>query len=249
MMTRAQMYDWLRRQLGIVPPIDDGTVGAKPGDLPLARPLPSNPALKQAIENAVWRVNREAQLCQVDPAVFVEVPAQTEKGPYTFPLESLPRRSVSRALAAWWHSPNGAVRRLRAWGSAEVDRHRLIWPATPPSMPRQFWVEAGRVWLYPAPSNDGRLQLQIEHAVIPPQTDSDTFAGIPEELETAILYQALVDLSKTNLGDAEMGARARAFEPDALEGMAAVKAWAARQVGRYQPQLTFRSYRTPRSLR
>lgn len=246
MMTRLDMYDWLRRQLGIVPPIDDGTPDAQPGDLPPSRPTPSNPALQQAIENAVWRVNREAQLCQIDPTVMVSISVQTGEGPYSFPLLSLPRRGISRILAAWWHTSEGAIRRLRPLGSAEMDRLGRIWPATPASMPTRFWVEAGTVYIHPAPSAAGQLQLQVEHAVLPPQFDQDTFSWLPEELQTSVLYLALMDLAKTLVGDMEMQARIRVFEPDAMEALAALKSWAARQVGRYQPHLTFRSYRTGR---
>lgn len=252
MMTRVEMFDWIRRQLGIIPPVDEEIPGAKAGDTPTSRPKPTNAVLTQCIVNAVRKANRAAGFKNADPTLSVSVAGQTAAGPLRIPLEglnTLDGRSIQRVLQGWWTSTSGQTTILHNGSEAATTRYRSAWPVEPAGEPRELWVQARHVLLFPAPSSAGTLRLLTETGMLEPLGDLDTFHGIPEYLETALLYMALVEAGKTLVGDVEMEARVEAYMPDAQAGMTALRNWAGSESGRHQPGLAPRSYRTGVRLR
>lgn len=237
------MRDWLRRQLGLIPSIDLRLADARVGDGIPSQPYPSNELLNQAIENACHRINRETGLADLGGNISVDIPAQTQSGPYILSLNELtnrlPEQSITEVRRAWWKSGDN-LRGLQPKNPQELMREMPHFQQYGPSHPLYYGVEGYRLYLFPAPVSMGVLVIACGSALFAPQTDMDNFDFIPLDLYPAVLYNALVDLGKIMVDDIEMRDRASAFAKDAEEGLDAILRWLARVNQRSQARVYFK---------
>lgn len=249
-MNRAQMRDWLRRNLGIQPPIDTQLEGAKAGDAPSWQPDPSNASLDQAIRDACAFVNRELRLTDAGSVTSISVTAQTADGPYWLEMNhqitGLRPGSVVGVKAAWWN--NGTDRRqLTPITLEELERDGVRYLDEPVGDPRWYVVSGYRLGVYPAPSAAGTLEGRFTTGLLAPESDAQSFQQIPEEYEQCPLYLALVLIAKVVPDDMEMLTRAKAFEPEASQGLLQLGRWYNSQVSpQRQPSLAAVTYKLTR---
>lgn len=250
-MNRAQMRDWLRRMLGIQPPVDTTLPNVKAGDAPSWQPDPSNARLNQAIADACAALNRRLRLTDKQEPVAIPVAGQTDKGPLWVPLgnpyDALPAGAITSVAGAVWHA-GGARQTLRAASLETLRAEYGTVEDTAPGTPTHYAVERYRVCLWPAPASAGTLELRVTTGLLAPQTDNEGFAQLPAEYDQCILYTALVDVAKGMAEDAAMAAIAENYKMEAARGEDELARWLAASAGSefqsgFSPMPTVRTYR------
>jgi len=243
-MTRAEMRDWIRRMLGIIPPVDTSDTSALPGQEPTQQPYPTNALIDQAIENAARHVNLSLGIIVDTTVRQISVAAQTADGPYRIGLDSLQTGSGSvwGVREAFWNN-GSSDSPLTPASFRDLNRDGEAWTDTEAGTPTRFIVEGLSLYLYPAPSAAGTLKLRCSTGLMGPRLDSEGFVGLPDELHTELLYIALVELAVTLAGDVEMAQRARGFSDRAASGIDLIARTLNSANDRYQPGITTITYR------
>lgn len=159
--TRAEHRDQVRRLLGYIPPVDDN-VGV-PGEVPTVNPWPDNPFLDVAIDDTVAWMSRKVKVAGDAAPILYPVPSQTANGPYQITLQQIaPLGVVNDVRRVAWLQDNQNEQTLRRWNREEVDRDRLSGFMTQvPGAPEAYWVEFGKLSLWPAPQTAGTLSIMF----------------------------------------------------------------------------------------
>lgn len=221
--------EWCRQRLDILTPLDagvpislpDGTTrDPQPGDQPPWQPEPSNEKLNSFILTSCDIVNQQANVT-VDVSIrSLTVPGQTANGPLGVDLAAVPgypQRSIIGVRRAWWNDGTNA-NPLGATFLSTLDRENNQYANNPPNVPLQFAIEGNTLFLIPAPAQSGTLQFMCSTGLMKPSSDVDTFQGIPEAYDSALLYIAIVEYGKSSR-DTEMKQKAQAFTSDASAGL------------------------------
>lgn len=235
------MRDWVRRMLGIVPPIDTSDPDAVVGACPLQQPHPSNVLINQVIDSTASYLNSAFNIVTDSEVKEVSIPGQTANGAYALDMTQISEDAYA-VREAWWSTGSYDVPLLPITFN-DLSRDNEMWASATPSTPAYLIVEGTGVYLYPAPSAAGTLKARCQRGILGPMTDNVGFAGIPRELETNVLYTVLVELALVMAGDAEMASRASAFSNRAAAGMDAIARWVANNNLRYQPAIGAVPYR------
>lgn len=217
----------MRYRIGLRTPLEAGIPGAQSGDCPDWDPEPSNMKLDSFIDSACDIINQQVGVSGDSQIRSLAISAQTADGPYCVDLGSLsgyPDRSVMGVRRAWWDD-GGGPSPLQARFLADLTRENDQWANDEASTPTMFAVEGYTLYLMASPSAAGTLKFMCSTGLVAPQSDNDTFQGIPETFDSALLYIAIVQYGKAEAGDAEMAARAKAFTSDAAAGMSKLEAW------------------------
>jgi len=239
MQTRAEYRDWLRRELGIVPPRDQWLMwqdlGQTPdGPMPPAGAQPTdnlqilNSTLNQCIQSACNRVTIECRVPDALRWTDIPVPGQTATGPYTFRLSTLPgfaERSAVRLRRSYWQPPNGQFQPVTPTDLSQLDTQGVDYLNNGPGAPTQIAIEGDLVYLLPGPDQDGTLRLTVGSGALAPQTDLEGFDGVPSSYDEQVLYIALTEVAMIPTVDAEMRARAQSFAPLAERGLLNLTNW------------------------
>lgn len=235
------MRDWVRRMLGIVPPIDTSDPDAQVGDTPIQQPYPSNSLINQVIGSTADWVNTEVGLVTDSAIRSISVSAQTADGPYRVDLGTLADDPYG-VREAWWNNGTNDLH-LTPTSFAELDRRGFIWPDEGVSTPQYLVVEPGSIFIHPAPSAAGTLKLRCANGICGPVSDSDGFKNLPHALVTHMLYNVIVELAATLADDAGMAARAQAFAGRAQVGLSAIGRHIAGFNEQHQPGIVPEPYR------
>lgn len=239
MTNRADYRDWLRREMGIVPPRDQWLLFQEMGQTP-DWPMPPagaqptdnlqilNSTLNQCIQSACNRVTIEARVPDALHFSDIEVPAQTVTGPFTFQLSTLPgfpERSAVRLRRSYWRPSGGQFSPVYPANLSQLDMQQVDFLNNGPGSPTQIAIEGDLIYLLPGPEQAGTLRLTVGSGALAPQTDMEGFDGPPSSYDEQLLYVALVEVANIPTIDAEMRARAQAFTPLAERGIFNLTAW------------------------
>lgn len=239
-MNRAQGRDWVRRTLGIIPPVDAQVPGAKPGDAPPWQPDPSNPLINQAFDNAASYIAGELGVVDAGDAVSVSVAAQTDAGPYwqdLRELEGVRSGSVIGVRRAWWN--DGSQRTLLTpIGFDELDRDGRNWRDEDPGTPLYRDVQNYRLAVFPAPASAGTLEVEVTSSLMAPLHDGEGFEQLPLAFETDMLYCVAFEVAMVLPDDTEMASRAKMLEGARQNAVARITRWMRSQANEgHQPSI------------
>jgi hypothetical protein len=250
LLNRAQARDFIRREIGITPPIDTGTGNA--GDAPANRPDPTNAILNQCIWTSIEQVNRRIGFAETT-SIQYPVAAQTTLGPTSIPLQNILSASsnlINDVRRAAWNGGVGDVQVLEAWTSDDMDKSGYQYDNMGPAVPQRFWVRAYTLFLSPAPASAGTLNLYAGMGVLPPISDSDYIQQLPESYQDIVWRGAAVKWLETCTQDSEAQARLQAIAPLFYQqGLDELMTW---KMGVNKPQtfsFGYRSYRRGPGLR
>lgn len=173
-LTTAQLRDAVRRDMGMVPPVDDGE--GKEGDQPTVWKWPTNALLTQKIREGYAWVSRKTRAGGDHLPLSYAVTAQTDPGPYALDLGLItPAGSVNEVKRAAWIAAGSSEYPLIPDDRDRMDRNRIAWASQEPSTPQRFWVEEGYLLLYPAPSAAGTLTLMLDRELGWQDTNADSY--------------------------------------------------------------------------
>lgn len=255
LLTRAEFRDSVRRDLGIVPPIDVSNANP-PGAQPTNAPYPTNRQIDDCFQEAISDVNRDCDFHMTD--IPVSVNAVTANGPFGLYLGDLTPNSTGLTNA---FAPNAKiidVQRL-TWTPEGNTQSTLITPVyrdnldrsgntdyftVPPSMPRAWYIQGYVLYVTPAQNQAGTYLITCALGVAGFTCDTDTLDQIPFDYQDVFKYQAIVNLSMTQTMDVEAQARAQMYGPKAAAGLKKFKEWIMGGTGAPQPVMLFKSYRT-----
>lgn len=242
MQSRAEYRDWLRRQLGIVPPRDEWLLLQEMGQTP-DYPMPPagaqptdnlqvlNSTLNQVITNAANRVTVEARF--PDAITFTDIPisAQTATGPLTLRLSGLPGfadRAVVRIRRSYWQdsgSTQSNWQQVTPVLLSQLDVQNDDYMNQGPGQPFRVALEGDLLYIIPGPQSDGTFRLTVGTGALAPMNDLEGFDGLPSSYDEQILYQALSEMAIIPTVDPEMRERAAAFLPLAERGLINITSW------------------------
>lgn len=244
-MNRAEMRDWVRRMLGIIPPVDTTDADAQPGQAPIHQPYPTNALINQCIANAAALVNAKLGIAVDSTIVSCDVEGQTVRGPYRLDLAQFGgeyNASIYAVREVWWH--NGTYDTLLEPASFEdLNRRGEPWSDVAPSVPRYIITEGLNMYLVPAPASRGKVKARFQRGICAPLSDHEGFQNLPAEFETHLLFTVLVEIASTISGDTEMAQRLVAFRERAALGLDAIARWVSTTNMRYQPSIIAKPYR------
>lgn len=256
-LNRAQLRDAIRRKLNITPPIDlaQGNIG----DQPANRGNPSNFQMNDAIQEAVYDLNRRCNF-HVNNNINISVPAISPSvlGPYEINLNVaavqsnpvLGIASINDVRRAEFIQSGGAYYRLEPTDYREVDLARTDYKTTPPGTPRQYWIEGYKLYVYPSQAVSGVINLICGTGLLAYQTDEDVLSQIPLDYQDVIQYLAIQILMSGQTMDKEAKERMAVFAQLAEQGVMDVNRWKNGNNGEYQPSMKVATYRVgPESLR
>ena len=221
-MNLAEGFDWIRRSVGVVPPIDRGVGDA--GEEPSWQPFPSNALLSQAVDHACRIINREIGLGEGPEVISISVGVQTVS-PYVMSLGNVPlmaRGSVTTVRRVWWE--NELLRSTTLYKETQ-QRRNYIDEAV--GTPVDYAVEDYKLYIMPAPSAAGTLKLMVGAAVLGPKGLRDGFHGLPSAYETVPLSIASAMVAGILASDAEMIARKPNLDAMAAAELDSLREWAA----------------------
>lgn len=211
-MNRAAMRDVMRRNLLQVPPIDDGA--GISGAIPLHAQYPTNAGCNYAIDEAVAFFSQKCGLGGDVKTQAVPFPIVTENGPYAIALQQIaPAGSVNDVRHVSLTMTGGSNQTLVPTSREEMDRSGILWEQQTPGTPQRFWVEAGSLVLWPAPSSTGSLNIQFGKALWSnsTQADAEVLEIIPTDYLQTVLHKATAIVALIQTNDAEMHARGEYF--------------------------------------
>lgn len=256
-VTRGELRDSMRRQLGVSPPTDTIPT-ALAGEEPRGQPNPTNVQCNQAIYDAISYLNLEAEFrsTEIDRAVPAGVSAGNggvpgSTGPaivYLTQNNQLPLIGTITEVrrAAWFDGVNITVLQ---WTSRQVlDRDDYNYSMVGTGTPRYCWIEGDSLFLSPAPTTAGTLQLFCGTSLYQFLSDTDTIDQLPADLNGAIIDTACWKVCLTNR-DPKLRELAPGFQTLVTWWIPKLKAWANSRVGADQPYLAFQGYQTHRIRR
>lgn len=257
LLNRAQMRDAIRRKLNITPPIDAGTGNA--GDQPVNRGNPSNQQMNDAIQESVHSLNRRCNF-HVNNNINVPVPAINSSvlGPYEINLQAaavqsnpnLDLATINDVRRAEYIDSSATYYRLEPTDYRELGLQRTDYKATPPGTPRQYWLEGYKLYVYPAQSVSGVVNLICGTGLLAFRLDTDTLTQIPLDYQDVIQYMAIDILMSGQTMDKEAKERRAIFSQLAENGILDIYRWKNGNNGEYQPSFKVATYRSgPESLR
>lgn len=255
---RAEFRDRIRRDLGIVPPIDVSGSMAIPGQQPTNYPSPTNQQINQALQDFISRANIESGFHVTGFNVPVVAISGNVRGPFGLYLGDVtPNSSGSTTLlnpkglfndvkrVTWTPSGGGVPRLLQPAWRDSIDRgQNNDYYAQPPAEPQIWWIEGYVLNVSPAQSSDGVYNLICGSGIIGLQCDDDVLDQVPIDYQHIFVQGAIWYLSITQTMDVEAQSRVQAFQPLALQGVQDMRRFVLGGTGAPAPQMTFASYRS-----
>lgn len=246
-LTRAQMRDQIRRELGQTPPIDDGAGAA--GAQPTRWPEPTNIALNLAIDKAAaWLSRKCPELSGEAVPLEYAVAAQTDSGPFRIALFHIaPQGSVTAVRRASWRPTGGSATLLTPVTAEELDRARDNWESEPPSTPTRYWVAAGELLLSPAPAAPGDLLLILGRSLwTAAQTaDDEVMDFLPADHYPTFIAQAAAYVCMAYLDDPEYVALLKGLSAQVADGLGDLERFLGRRSRRFAGRVTAAVGRLP----
>lgn len=235
-MTRAQFRDAVRRAFNQIPPIDTG-VGAA-GVVPVRNPWPTNPNVNMGLDFSVAWASRKARLAGDATPRLIPIPAQTDNGPFAINLQGIaPPLSINdvRRLA-WVDSAGDTEVLLTADNRENMDREHQATFSQEPATPTRWWIEAGRLLIWPAPSADGTLSAMFGVSI---WSQSQTLDGelleiIPVDYQPMIVWRTVSYLCGTQPDDAVLRTLMQVADREVADMLPDFLSWAARRSRTYE---------------
>jgi len=138
---------------------------------------------------------------------------------------------------AWYYESGGWKRPLREKSLNELDRDAYPYQSVNPGTPVYFAQEQYKLYICPAPSYAGTLEMMGARGIMGPLTDNDSIQSIPLDFEPAVLYKALEIICRSVPDDIEARSRLQAFIPLAEKGMVDLENWSTSVSTGYQARL------------
>jgi len=220
-LTRAQLRDAVRRELGQIPTFDLSGSTADIGIQPTTYPEPRNAALNQAIDFAVEEILAFAKVTKNATSIGIPVPAQTANGPYQFSMWDLsPQGNVTTVNHLTWMPTSTTVQRLLPTSREELDRNGTLWEGMAPGTPTNYWIEGDLISLYPAPSSAGTLSMQANQSAWSEASNQDGEVPrlVPIEYVQLLVQCAAFNIAVRYTGNVEMSNRAKMLKPLVEDG-------------------------------
>lgn len=248
-LNRAQLRERIRRdRLGIVTPIEMNLSTAAEGDAPTYQPDPSNNVINAAIEEALSEINGDIFFSGSSGMIPIVVAAQTTGPYYQIDLQTAitsytGTAQINNVSHAQWTPDDGNATRLIAKSFRELDRDRGDWMNAPVGVPQNYIIDSYNLYIYPAPSSAGTLNLMTGLSMLSPVDDTDTIGQLPADYHPTIMDMAAVRCIRTMIGNIEMQARLPILVPQIIEGKRLIRRWYISQMQDRQDGVTHRSNR------
>lgn len=247
-MTRAKCRDAVRRRIGVVPAIDSSTIAANEGDPPASQPHPTNAFLNQIISDVISDISIKARIGEISQPVRIPIPAQTAYGPYTIDLHAgilgedvaFQINSVRRVYwttAQYYSYGQNIV--LRPTSAEDIDRRGFGAVNIAPGTPSQWWTQGYSIRILPSPNVSGDLYIEGDLGIYSPAADSELIRGIPADYHKVIADGAAAMFCISQTGDQVLLETGKFYMQQYLEGVEAIKSWAATFNKAKQHKITF----------
>ena len=203
----AQGRDFIRRSIGITPPVDTGT--GLSGAAPANRPDPTNAVLNQCVWTSAEQINRLIGFSETT-CIQYPVAAQKSYGPLAIPLSGVLSPSsnmINDIRRCAWNDGTGAnIQVLEPITSDDMDKTGYQYDNYQPATPQRYWVRAYTLFISPAPASAGTVNMYAGMGVLPPISDSDYIQQLPESYQDILWRGAAVMWLETRTQDSQSAA-------------------------------------------
>ena len=216
LLTRAQLRDATRRELGQIPTFDLTGSTSDIGAQPATYPEPRNAAINQALDFAVEEILSFAGLTKNATTRTIPVPAQTGYGAYKMSMFDLsPQGSVTTVNHLTWSPDSSTIIKLKAISREELDKDGTLWESTPVGTPTSYWVEGDAICIFPAPSDSGTLNMQCNQSAWTESNNADDEVPrlVPIEYIQLLVQCTAFNIAVRATNNVEMQARAKFLKP------------------------------------
>jgi hypothetical protein len=193
-ITRPNIRDAIRQNLGIATPLNNGTGYA--GDEPPGQKYPTNDVLNKAIGDALRFINAECNLhMQANISIAVTAASASAVGPLVIPLAGVQgcpsSLSINTIRRCRFVDTQGNITRLTPTSYWEIDKNRWSYDTVPAANPPRWYIVDGyKLFILPAPSVAGTLYLYAGTAMQNFWGDSDTIDELPSDHQLTMEWLA-----------------------------------------------------------